>query len=78
MKHCGNEFTTIFYLIDAANSVQRMTRVLSEVTDVLVLLVCWVYQEDMECNVHMKRWDKTMLDHGVCSSIAYMHSAIAT
>ena len=57
MKHCGNEFTMIFYFIDAANSGNKMIRVLSDDTYVFVLLVCWVYREEMECKVHMEWWD---------------------
>ena len=53
-EHFGNEFTTIFYLIDAANSGKIMIHVLTEDTDVFVLLVCWVYQEEMECKVQME------------------------
>ena len=70
MEHCDNEFTMIFYLIDAANSGKGTIRVLREDTDVFVLLVCWVYREEMECKVQMERWDMTMLGHSVCRSIA--------
>ena len=69
MEHCGNEFTTIFYLIDVANSDKGTIRVLSEDTDVFVLLVCWVYREEMECKVQMERWDLAMLGHSVYSSM---------
>ena len=78
MEHFGNEFTTIFYLIDAANSGKSMIHVLGEVTDMFVLTVCCVYWEETECKVQMERWDMTMLGHTVCSSMAYMPSAIAT
>ena len=39
MEYCGNVFTTIFYLIDAANYSKSMIRVLSENTGVFVLPV---------------------------------------
>ena len=55
MEHFGNEFTVIFYVIDAANSAKNMIRVLSEDTDVFVLLVWWVYREEMECKVQMEQ-----------------------
>ena len=48
MKHFGNEVTTIFYRIDEANSGKIMISVLTEDTDVFVLLVCWVCREEME------------------------------
>ena len=54
MEHFRDEFTTIIYLTDAANSGKSMIRVLSEHTDMFVLLVCWVYREEMmECKVQM-------------------------
>ena len=71
MGDFSNEFTTISYLIDAANSGKSMIRVLSENTDVFVLLVRWVYGEEMECKVQMEQWDMTVLGHSVCSSMAY-------
>ena len=37
---CCNVFTVIFYLIDVTNSGKNMIRLLSEDTDVFVLLVC--------------------------------------
>ena len=54
MEHFGNEFTTIFYLIDVANPGKNLIRVLSKVKDVFVLLVCSVYWEEMECKVQME------------------------
>ena len=54
MEHFGNEFTTIFYLIDAANSVKSMILLLREDSDVFVLLVGWIYRGEMECTVKMK------------------------
>ena len=47
MEHFGNEF--IFYLIDVANSGKSMICIVTEDTDVFVLLVVWVYQEETEC-----------------------------
>ena len=78
MEHFGIEFTTIFCLIDVANSGKIMIRVLTEDTDVFVLLVCWMYREEMECKMQMERWDMTMLGNSVCRSMASMHSPIAT
>ena len=40
-------------------------RVLTEEPDVFVLLVCWVYREEMESKMQMERWDMTMLGHSV-------------
>jgi len=38
-EHFGDEFTTIFYVIDAANSDKSFIRVLSNDTDVFVQVV---------------------------------------
>ena len=54
--HCGNESTTIFCLSYAGNSGKSLIRVLSKDRDLLVLLVCWLSREVMECKVHMERW----------------------
>ena len=78
MEYFGNEFTTIFYHTDAANSSKIMIRVLSEDTYVLVLLLLWVCREEIECKMQMERWDTTMLGHRVCSSMACTPSATAT
>jgi len=55
MEHFGNEFTTVSYLIDAANTGKSMIRVLSKNTCMVFLLVRRVHREEME------RWDMTML-----------------
>ena len=69
MEHFSNEFTTTFYLVDAAHSCKIMIRVLTEDTYVFVLLVCWVYQEKMECKMQMVRWDMKIL--GPASAVAW-------
>jgi len=78
MEQFSNEFTTNFYLIDAANSGVSMIRVFTENTGGFILMVCWVYREEMEFNVQMGRWHVTVLYHSICSSIACKPSAIAT
>ena len=50
MEHFNNEFTTIFYLTDAANSGKIVICVLTEHTDVFILL---------ECKMLMERWHIT-------------------
>ena len=42
MEHFDNGFTTIFYLIEAANSSKIMIGVPTEDRDVFILLICWV------------------------------------
>ncbi len=46
--------------------------VLSDDTDVFVLLVYWVYQADLEllCKVQMERWDGTVLNiNATCANL---------
>ena len=39
-----------------------MIRILSDDTDVFVLLVYWVHRASLKCKVQMGRWDGTVLD----------------
>ena len=68
MEHFGDEvdITTIF--IDAANHRTRVIHVLSDDTDTFVLLVYWLYWEEMECKVQMDWWDGTVLDVNATST----------
>ena len=61
MEHFGNEFTTIFYLIDVANSGKLMIRVVIEDTALFAWLVCWVYWEEVECKIQLELMDMTLL-----------------
>ena len=45
-----------------------MIRVLSDDTDVSVLLVYWVHRADLQCKVQMERWDGTILDINATSA----------
>ena len=45
-----------------------MTCILSDDTDVFVLLLYWVNRADMQCKVLMERWDGSVLDtNATCS-----------
>ena len=41
----------------AAESNTRVIRILSDDTDVFVLLVYWVYRNKIQATVQMERWD---------------------
>ena len=56
------DITMISYVIEAANSGKTVIRVLSDDTDVFVLLVYWVCRKELECKVQMERWDGTVLN----------------
>ena len=43
---------------------------LSDDTDVFVLLVYWTYRAKLECKVQMERWDGTVLDiNATCAEL---------
>ena len=47
-----------------------MIRVLSDDTDVFVLLIYWVFRKQVQCKVQMERWDGTVLDiNSTCSDL---------
>ena len=73
MEHFGNEFTTIFYLIDAANSGKTLIRVLSEDTNMFFLTgMLGVSRGDGVQSAY------GAVGHSVCSRMACTPSAIAT
>ena len=60
--HDEADITMISYVLEAANCGKKVIRVLSDDTDVLVLLVYWVFRRQLACKVQMERWDGTVLD----------------
>ena len=61
-SHDEADLTMISHVFQAANHGRSVIRVLSDDTDVFVLLVYWVHQASLKCKVQMKRWDRTVLD----------------
>ena len=61
-SHDEADITMISYVIEATNSSKTVIRVLSDDTDVFVLLVYWVCRKELECKVQMERWDGTVLN----------------
>lgn len=60
--HDEADITMISYLLMAAKSGTEVVRVLSDDTDVFVLLVYWVYRHQIQATVQMERWDGTVWD----------------
>ena len=52
----------VSYVLKAAENGKRVICVLSDDTDMFVLLVYWVYRADLELlyKVQMERWDTTV------------------
>lgn len=70
--HDEADITMISYLLEAARSGKNVIRVLSDDTDVFVLLVYWVFRAGltMSCTVQMERWDGTVLDiNATCNKL---------
>ena len=60
--HDEADITMVSYILEAANSGKDVIHVLSDDTDVFILLVYWVYREGLQCMVQMEQWDGTVLD----------------
>ena len=54
--------TMIAYVLAAANCGKNVICVLSDDTDVVVLLVYWAHKAAIQCKVQMERWDGMVLD----------------
>ena len=61
-SHDEADITMVSYILEAANYGKNVIRVLSDDTDVFILLVYWVYREGLQCKVQMEWWDGTVLD----------------
>ena len=66
--HDEADITMISYVLESANNGKGVIRVLSDDTDVFVLLVYWVHRADLQCKVQMERWDGTILDINATSA----------
>ena len=70
--HDEADVTMVSYVLKSANNGKRVIHVLSDDTDVFVLLVYWVYQTDLEllCKVQMEQWDGTVLNiNATCADL---------
>ena len=59
----GHDEVMVSYVLKAAENGKRVIHVLSDDTDMFVLLVYWVYRADLEllCKLQMERWERTVL-----------------
>jgi hypothetical protein len=60
--HDEADITMVSYVLESARNGKKVIRVLSDDTDVFILLVYWIYREHLESKVQMERWDGTVLD----------------
>ena len=69
-QHDEADVTMVSFVLEAAKSGQSVIQILSDDTDVFILLVYWVYRADLQCNVQMERWDGSVLDiNATCASL---------
>ena len=69
-SHDEADVTMISYVLDAASHDKGVIRVVSDDTDVFVLLVYWVYLKHLDSNVQVERWDGTVLDiNATCANL---------
>ena len=61
-RHDEADVTMIAYLLQAAESGQSIIRILTDDTDVFVLLVYWVWKMQLHSAVHMERWNGVVID----------------
>ena len=66
--HDEADITLISYVLESANNGKGVIRVLSDDTDVIVLLVYCVHRADLQCKVQMEQWDGTILDINATSA----------
>lgn len=68
--HDEADVTMVSYVLEAANCRKGVIRILSDDTDVFILLVYWVYRAELQCKVQMERWDGTVLDvNATCADL---------
>ena len=69
-NHDEADITMISHLLMAAESGAQVIRILSDDTDVFVLLVYWVYQRKIQATVQMERRDGVVWDiNATCAQL---------
>ena len=62
VSHDEADISIISYVLQAASSGAQAIRVLSDDTDIFVLLVFWCWKLSLKCQVQMEKWDGMLLD----------------
>ena len=62
VRHDEADISLISYMLKAAAAGADIVRILSDDTDVFVLLVYWCKKADVSCDVQMERWNGSVLD----------------
>ena len=68
--HDEADVTMVSFVLEAAKAGQGVVRVLSDDTDVFVLLVYWVHRANLLSKVQLERWDGSVLDiNATCANL---------
>ena len=70
--HVEADISIISYLFQAANAGRQVVRILSDDSDVFVLLVYWTWRYDLQVrvSVQMEKWDGVVLDiNATCANL---------
>lgn len=69
-SHDEADITMVSYVIQAATYGKGVVRVVSDDTDVFVLLVYWVHRAGLQCKVQMERWNGIVQDiNATCTEL---------
>ncbi|KAJ8355865.1 hypothetical protein SKAU_G00186590 [Synaphobranchus kaupii] len=82
VTHDEADVSLISYMLDAARRGATTVHILSDDTDVFVLMVYWCWKVGITCHLQMERWDGTVLNINLtvenlgeqCRSILAMHA----
>ena len=68
--HDEADITMISYLLQECDFNRQVIRILSDDTDVFVLLLYWVYRKSIQVEVQMERWDGSVWDiNATCAQL---------
>ena len=77
-EHDETDVTIIVYLLQAADGGKSVIRILTDDTDVFVLLVYWVWKMQLHSAVQMERWNGVVIDiNATCLLLGSQLSAVA-
>ena len=62
VRHDEADVSLISYMLHAASSGAQTVRILSDDTDVFVLLVYWAWKAEVSCHVQMEKWVWSVLN----------------
>ncbi len=68
--HDEADVTMVSYVLDATRHEMSIVQIVSDDTDVFLLLVYWVYKASIQSKIRMERWDGMILDiNATCANL---------